>query len=461
MDSGGIPNRGHTSGFIVSSKIHVDAQSLGDPSAAGLNREATYLPLAEADSDSQDLGSGAWGADVAVSTDHRGAPGVPLIGLEWDDQSLNSEVAGDSPLDTASTVNIQSTSSSAAAAAAERGLLLANAAGQRRPGEVSVVHQTASTEAVGLRETLSFANSTPHGPAVGSLTADPDRGSASWGEKSMLPQSANLSGETLESVGDKPSREPITTAPAQLQSRTTVTTPPPPPPPGDSVPTATVPTDRSTADGMTRLSTTAAYVQSTNSAASKLSKPTGLLKSTRWKLSWSSSPNMRPQASKEQGQRTTSGRILSVVGHGAIGTGVSNNTANGDKVESHVSPAPPVGTDAHQRLTPAKNLSAVSLSTSSPSSSSPSPPSKAVSPWTPGAAASSLKKATVQPKPRPPASSSDDRPATPCQCKERFHLNCLCGLSSGNSMSCSHNHNRSCRTTTKTSQSWIEGTAKK
>lgn len=68
-----------------------------------------------------------------------------------------------------------------------------------------------------------------------------------------------------------------------------------------------------------------------------------------------------------------------------------------------------------------------------PSSGASGP--KDAPPKAPASSGEHLKKATPRPAPGSPTVGLTARPPLPCQCKQRFHFTCLCGLSSGNSMS--------------------------
>lgn len=105
---------------------------------------------------------------------------------------------------------------------------------------------------------------------------------------------------------------------------------------------------------------------------------------------------------------------------GSQDAGVSVN--GGDVKDVHLSPTQPVAVNAHHFIT-TKN-------------SSPAAPFRAVS--MSAGSGGGLKKFTVHPTPGSPTVDSAPKPALPCQCKQRFHFTCLCGLSSGNSMSCSN-----------------------
>lgn len=102
-------------------------------------------------------------------------------------------------------------------------------------------------------------------------------------------------------------------------------------------------------------------------------------------------------------------------------SGSQSSGASGVK-DANLSPTLPALVSAHH-FTTTKN------------SSSPTAPFKAGSA---AASSSSLKKATARPAPGSPTVDLAAKPALPCQCKQRFHFTCLCGLSSGNSMSCSN-----------------------
>lgn len=113
---------------------------------------------------------------------------------------------------------------------------------------------------------------------------------------------------------------------------------------------------------------------------------------------------------------------------GSQNSGVLKNPEQSDDEvkETQLSSASPVVLNAHHFTTT--------------KSTSPSAPFRAV-----GTSASSLKKASVRPTSGPPTVDLAAEPALPCQCKQRFHFTCLCGVSSGNSMSCSNKRNCSCR----------------
>lgn len=105
-------------------------------------------------------------------------------------------------------------------------------------------------------------------------------------------------------------------------------------------------------------------------------------------------------------------------------SGSQSSGASGVK-DAHLSPTLPALVSAHH-FTTTKN------------SSSPTAPFKAGSASASSGGSSSLKKATARPAPGSPTVDLAAKPALPCQCKQRFHFTCLCGLSSGNSMSCSN-----------------------
>lgn len=86
----------------------------------------------------------------------------------------------------------------------------------------------------------------------------------------------------------------------------------------------------------------------------------------------------------------------------------------------HLSTTQPVIVDAHLFIT-TKN-------------STPASPFKAVSGSAISGGSGGLKKATVRTTPGSPTVDLTSRPTLPCQCKQRFHFTCLCGLSTGNSM---------------------------
>ena len=116
---------------------------------------------------------------------------------------------------------------------------------------------------------------------------------------------------------------------------------------------------------------------------------------------------------------------------GSQNSGVLKNPeqSDGEVKEAQLPPASPVVVTAHHFTTT--------------KTSSPSAPFRAVS-----TSASSLKKASVRPTSGPPTVDLAAKPTLPCQCKQRFHFTCLCGVSSGNSMSCSNKRNCSCREST-------------
>lgn len=95
---------------------------------------------------------------------------------------------------------------------------------------------------------------------------------------------------------------------------------------------------------------------------------------------------------------------------GSVFTNVALNF-NQNNSNIHLSTTPAVIINSHQSVT-TKNLPLKPLS----------------------ASASSLKKATEHPVPGSPSVDLSAGLEPPCQCKERFHFTCLCGLSSGNSM---------------------------
>ena len=74
MGSGEIPKRGTTSGFIVSSKIHVHIESSGDLSPGAKNTDALHIPIMEDASGSEVELDSAWGSETAASVNpHRSA----------------------------------------------------------------------------------------------------------------------------------------------------------------------------------------------------------------------------------------------------------------------------------------------------------------------------------------------------------------------------------------------------
>lgn len=125
--------------------------------------------------------------------------------------------------------------------------------------------------------------------------------------------------------------------------------------------------------------------------------------------------NYSPSVSNHSGNQS-----LGVFVNGAMHPDQSDGTVK----DVHLPPTPPVVINAHHFIT-TKN-------------SSPTAPFKVVSMSASSGGSSSLKKATVRPTPGSPTVDLAANPALPCQCKQRFHFTCLCGLSSGNSMSCSN-----------------------
>ncbi|XP_054871907.1 adhesion G-protein coupled receptor G6 isoform X2 [Amphiprion ocellaris] len=124
------------------------------------------------------------------------------------------------------------------------------------------------------------------------------------------------------------------------------------------------------------------------------------------KLSLNSNPSM----SNHSGDQSSGGFV----------NGAQDHSGNNGKDENiNFSPVPAVAVDVHHFIT-TKN-------------SSPTVPFKAVSGSVNNGNSSGLKTATAYNIPGSPTVA-----AKPCQCKQRFHFTCLCGLSSGNSMSCSN-----------------------
>lgn len=114
------------------------------------------------------------------------------------------------------------------------------------------------------------------------------------------------------------------------------------------------------------------------------------------------------------------------------GPSVSNHSGNHNMGE-FVSEA----TDTHVSVVPLPPTLPTLISDNhlaTTKNSSPTAPLKAAS-ASAGGGGSSLKKATV----RPTRGSTSAKSTLPCQCKQRFHFTCLCGLSPGNSMSCNNN----------------------
>lgn len=117
---------------------------------------------------------------------------------------------------------------------------------------------------------------------------------------------------------------------------------------------------------------------------------------------------------------------LSVLNHSwnqSSGVNGAMNPDHSDVKVVHLATTQPVIGDAHHFITTKH--------------SSPAAPFKAVSASASSGGSGGLKKATVRATPGSPTVDLTSRPALPCQCKQRFHFTCLCGLSSGNSMSCS------------------------
>lgn len=121
----------------------------------------------------------------------------------------------------------------------------------------------------------------------------------------------------------------------------------------------------------------------------------------------------------------------SVLNHsGSSGASWVNVAVNPDQHDSdaHLSPTLP-GLVGARHFTTTKNSSSLTA------------PFKAVS--VSASSSGGLKKATTRPGSSTLGLAAE--PALPCQCKQRFHFTCLCGLSSGNSMSCRNKKTCRCR----------------
>lgn len=125
--------------------------------------------------------------------------------------------------------------------------------------------------------------------------------------------------------------------------------------------------------------------------------------------------NSNPSASNHSGNPSSG-----VFVNGAV----NPDKSDGDVKEAHLSPTLRAVINAHHFIT-TKN-------------SSPAATFKAVTASASSGGSNSFKKATVRPTPGSPTVDLSAQPALPCQCKQRFHFTCLCGLSSGNSMSYSN-----------------------
>lgn len=118
------------------------------------------------------------------------------------------------------------------------------------------------------------------------------------------------------------------------------------------------------------------------------------------------------------------------------GSGTGGEPAAGLDVDAHTSAVNETVSKLPSNSGPSAGASGLKDAhrvTATDSSSSPTAPPKAVS--TSAGGADNPKEAAPRPVPGSPTVGLIARPPLPCQCKQRFHFTCLCGLSSGNSMS--------------------------
>lgn len=135
-----------------------------------------------------------------------------------------------------------------------------------------------------------------------------------------------------------------------------------------------------------------------------------------------------PDLSISKSSLNSSPSVSNHSGNQSSGVNGAMNPDYNDVKDVHLSTALPVIVDAHHFITTKH--------------SSPTAPFKAVSVSAISGGSGGLRKTTVHATPGSPTVDLTSKPALPCQCKQRFHFTCLCGLSSGNSMSCSTKHCR-------------------